>query len=447
MSSSIGINRSKSMLRQLNRPSNTLVFITIFAIILGVLSIANSRPANAASTTVNVPCDGSSVPGAPVDQYFTVAPGDSVTFNSSVGTCNTLTNKALDFWNPNLTNNQVLTFSGGTTTLNISGSAIPGSYQVLVYQTYTTRPGGVDPGIDYGQRIQLTILAPTDPNSITSCGFNPTSNTVNYGDTVSSTVTLGGTPTAGTSELYFWHKRVLDGTEITTGDPDEISQADVLVSFQPTIYNYGSSVTKPGYYYPNHTLVEEFYAINVGRTAPYGSALCTLTTTFGPAPSTTGTQQIAYTSESCANIKNNNAKLISNLDATIAKQGNKSYISGINPGSAFYWAKVNLNGSTSTSLFTQSSSNSPIRLAPMGSNYIYDSNCNLIKKGPKVSVDSNGSSASFSGGVSGATYYIAIKLGPNYIVNQPVPSSWPVTLTFSPGFGASTFDVIINSKK
>ena len=416
-------------------------FVTVFVLAFsGSLTSATFFQANAASITVTVPCDGTSIPGL-FAQAFTVAPGDSVDIVSDpAGSCDRYYSQTTIF--PTLTPYAPTVFPGSLS-LTVDNSAVPGDYYITFYQT---KLGSSHPNDDWGQKIKFTVPTPTYQYSISGCNFTPTSNNVNYGETKSTSLTLTGTADPSTSELTFWHERLLDGAPLPPTDPNA-SQGDVISNLQlPYTFNYGSSYSAP-YYYAGKTLTENLYAINPNRDAPYGPVLCTLTTTFGPAPSTTGTQQLAYTSESCLNIKNNNAKLISNFDATLGMKGNKQYISGINPGSAFYWAKVNLNGATSTTLFTQSTSSGNLRLSPMGSNYIYDSNCNLAKKGPVVSVDKEGNSAIFSGGVSGNTYYIAIKLGPNNIVNQSVPGSWPVTLSFTPGFGASAFNVTITPKK
>ena len=408
----------------------------------GVIASSSVLPASASTASVVVPCDGTAIPGAPADQTISVTPGDTVTISSSSASlCDTYFTGTSVF---GLTTGSATSFPGGTLTFTISTAAVPGDYYIVVYQT---KLNSSHPNDDWGQKLDFKVPVPTYPYSISSCSFSPTSNSVNYGQTVSSSFSFSGTPDPSTSEVWFWHQRLLDGQELPNTDP-AVSQPDVISTYQsPYTFQYGSSISNPGYYYPGHTLTENIYAINPTRTGPYGSPICTLTTTFGPAPSTTGTQYLVNTSESCATIKNETAKPLSNLVATLAMQGNKTYISGINPGSAFYWAKVNLNGSSSTSLFTQGTSSGSLRLAPMGSNYVYDSNCNLAKKGPAVTVASNGSSASFSGGTSGSTYFIAIKLGPNYIVNQQVPSSWPLTLTFTPGFGAAAISATISPKK
>lgn len=412
--------------------------------ISGVITSATFLPANAASLSVSVPCDGTFTnPGGTPSQTFPVAPGDSITFNSSAGTCDTLLNKALSFWNPDQPNLNLNTISGSLT-LNVSISAAPGSYQVLVYQK---QGGSTHPGVDWGQTIQFTIPSPTYPYSISGCSFNPVSNTINYGQMASSALTVNGTPDPATNELWFWHQRLVDGQELPITDP-AVSQPDLLNALQsPYSFNYGSGNTNPGYYYPGHTLVENIYAIDSSRGAPVGSALCTLTTTFGSAPTISGIQQLTYPNMSCTNIKNNSSRQISNIDVKLMKKGNRLYISGIFPESVYYWAKINLNGATSTSLFTQNTTDGNLRLKPLDSKYVYDSSCNLIKNGPVISAASDGTSASFSGGVSGSTYYIAIKLALQKESNQQIPGSWPVTLTFNSGFGAQSISSTISVKK
>ena len=157
--------------------------------------------------------------------------------------------------------------------------------------------------------------------------------------------------------------------------------------------------------------------------------------------------QSAITAASVPCASYTSAPTLSSLTATIARKGTKSYISGVNPGAVYYWTRITMpNATSSAKIFDQNiAGGSSLRLTPMGSNLVYNASCVLVK-GPKITVATNGSSASITNASGGATYIVAIKLGSGAIVGATVPPSWPVTWTFDTTIGSSDYDLRLSPK-
>jgi len=283
------------------------VFITSMSIIAPIFQMS---VAHAATNTVSITCDGTGGStafsyGSP-SQTVTVAQGDSLTISSlNSSYCDTLVLKdGPNPFNEGVNLNSPTAFTAITTpppagvvNLTVSATAAPGNYVLFIYQKYA---GSSHPGIDWGEAIKVTVSSPLYPNSITGCIFTPSSQNLSYGIQGSISVSFSGTP-SGSNELFMWQERKLDGVEITNSNSTknnwDMSTSDVFPSTGWT-FNYGSlndvTFTKDYTgYYPGHTLVQNLYAFNSAGTGLVGLPLCTMTTTFGAAPTSANITYLA----------------------------------------------------------------------------------------------------------------------------------------------------------
>lgn len=335
-----------------------ITYSLIFALLIGQFLIPKTFAADTSDTSsIIIHCDRSHI-GVSTEQSFTVDQGQSVSITSSPdGSCDTYVNNRSNIPAfPTLTPGTV-PFSGSIS-FTIGNSAAAGDYSLTIYQK---KAGSSHPDDDWGERLKFTVLSPTYQYSISACTFTPISNTVADGESSQSTITFNGNRDSN-GEVTFWHERLLDGTEITSGTESEVSQGDVLPIGGYT-YTYGSARSKP-YYYPGQTLVENIYAINRARTAPYGSPLCTLTTTFtlsttitsispnsGP---TAGGTSVVITGTHFTGLSGTSAVRFGSQDATSYTVNSSTQITAIAPAASEGLVDITVTGTYGTSATSSS---------------------------------------------------------------------------------------------
>jgi hypothetical protein len=129
--------------------------------------------------------------------------------------------------------------------------------------------GAVSAFLLVGLGASPAYAAPS-PNSATACTVSPTTQTINAGETKSVTFSYsGGTPDVF-GRTFLWYEYSLDGEAPTAFRWTESGSSDTYVM------DYG-------HVFPGQVLTETWYAINTSLNGSDGSALCTITTTYGPA--------------------------------------------------------------------------------------------------------------------------------------------------------------------
>jgi hypothetical protein len=147
--------------------------------------------------------------------------------------------------------------------------------------------------------------------------------------------------------------------------------------------------------------------------------------TCGPSPKVYCPPQITPTNTSCTDFTTSTTPSLGQINYT----GTTTIGQGINPGVFFFYAQITTTSANQVVTVTQSHSagTAPLFQVQQGQAILWTSTCGNAGSAALIN---NSTGASFTVKTPG-TYFISVKYSTKSIAGDPVPSSPPVTYTFT----------------